>query len=165
MDSQDHREHEHPSDDTKSQQNQFIGLLKWVFSWIVIPLVIVFLLHQFVFQPYTVSGNSMDPTLNNGDYLIISKLGSTWSNIKSAFGSKDKIDVTRGDIIVFRAPNSNLFFVKRVIGLPKERVVIANGQVKIFNKNNPQGFVLSESYISQKTEGDIDQIVDPGQVF
>ncbi|MDP4038769.1 MAG: signal peptidase I, partial [bacterium] len=99
------------------------------------------------------------------DYLIISKLGLSWSNVKQVFGSKDKIETTRGNIIVFRAPNSNLFFVKRIIGLPKERVVIKDGQVKIFNKDNPQGFVLKENYINQKTEGDLDQIIDPDYVF
>lgn len=149
----------------RKEENPFVSFIKWVFNWIVVPLIIVFLLHQFIFQPYSVSGNSMDPTLNNGDYLIISKLGSTWSNVKAALGSKDKVDVARGDIVVFRAPNSNLFFVKRVIALPKERIVISSGQVKIFNKDNPQGFVLNESYVNQKTEGDVDQIIDPGFVF
>lgn len=149
------------------KHSTFFSFISWVFNWIIIPLIIVVILHSFVFQPYSVSGNSMDPTLENGNYLLVSKLENTWESITQLFNSKSQLKLSRGEIIVFKAPNaSNVFFIKRVIGLPKERVVIKNGQVKIFNKANPDGFVLKEDYIGgQKTEGDIDQIVDNDSVF
>lgn len=158
-----------PQDEHKEthKHNSFVSFFGWIFNWVIVPLLIVVFLHMFVFQPYSVSGSSMEPTLENGNYLIISKLSNTWTNISKIFNQKTQLKLQRGDIVVFRAPNtSNIFFIKRVIGLPKERVYIKNGQVKIFNKDNPQGFVLSEDYIGkQSTEGDIDQIVDADSFF
>jgi signal peptidase I len=109
----------------------------------------------------------MEPTLENGNYLIISKIDDTLNAITKIFNPKSTQNYKRGEIIVFKAPNtSNVFFIKRIVGLPKERVTIKDGKITIYNKENPQGFVLHEDYIgNQKTEGDIDQIVDDDSVF
>lgn len=100
-------------------------------------------------QPFFVQGASMEPNFHDGDYLIVREFG--YKNTVVAAGNKEiftvrpskKVD--RGEVIVFRNPNNpSQFFIKRVVGLPKERVVIGNGVVRIYNVNNPEGFVLSE---------------------
>ncbi len=110
----------------------------------------------------------MEPDFHNSDYLIISKLQLTLNTIKSLFGAHDNLDVKRGDVLIFRYPNApDTFFIKRAIGLPGERVTVKNGVVTIYNKEHPQGFVLDETYIdpAYKTEGDIDQVVEPQHFF
>lgn len=139
-----------------------------IISWIVIPILIVLLVHNFIFQAFYVSGTSMVPTFNDGDYLVISKIDTTLSNFKRLFGSKKGIDATHGEVIVFRYPlDPNTFFVKRVIGLPGDRVVVKDGKVTIFNTDHPGGLVLNEKYIQPgiTTEGNIDVIVKPDTFF
>lgn len=101
---------------------------------ILIVVVLAFALRTFVFQPYKVEGASMDPLFATNDHLIVEKLSYR-------FGHPD-----RGDIVVFRYPyDPTTSYVKRIIGLPGERVLIENGRVRIFNSENPDGFVLDES--------------------
>lgn len=99
-------------------------------------------INTFIFQSYEVVGDSMQPTLQNGDRLIINKLGKSWDSLwRSEYTPK------RGDIIVFDDPNgSNRQLVKRVIGLGGDRVVIEKGVITVFNDENPAGFNPDESY-------------------
>jgi signal peptidase I len=89
----------------------------------------------------------MVPTFHNGDYLLIDEL-------TYRFGEPN-----RGEVIVFRYPKDEAtYFIKRVIGLPGERVVIESGVVTIYNAEHRDGLVLKEAYLpeSMKTEGDRD---------
>jgi signal peptidase I len=63
--------------------------------------------------------------------------------------------------------SSSTFFIKRVIGLPGEKVTIQNGTVKIYNSEKPEGFILNEPYLSNlvKTTSDIDITLPPQQYF
>jgi signal peptidase I len=72
-------------------------------------------------------------------------------------------DPHRGDVIIFRYPNdTKRFFIKRIIGMPNEEILIKNGEITIINEENPDGFTLNEPYIdepfdtsvSYKTRGD-----------
>ncbi len=103
-------------------------------SW-VLALVVALTLQRFVFQSYQVFGHSMEPTLSEGDYLIISKLGVTWADI-----SHGHYVPHRGDIIVLNSPLDGTRLVKRVIGLPGERVVVSGGTVTVYNSDRPEGF-------------------------
>jgi signal peptidase I len=113
----------------------------WLFIWdlvkvIVIALVIIIPIRYYVIQPFIVSGSSMQPTFQNGQYLIVNELDY---HIHAP---------QRGDVIVFKYPlNTSEYFIKRVIGLPGEKVLISNGKVTIYNSANPNGFVLDESYL------------------
>ena len=81
----------------------------------------------------------MLPTFHNGEYLIIDELSYI-------IGTP-----SRGDVIVFRYPNdTKRFFIKRIIGLPNEEISIEKGEVTIKNKENPDGFKLTEPYINEK---------------
>lgn len=112
-------------------------------SWIdvlrfaIIALLIVVPIRMYIAQPFIVSGNSMVPTFQDGEYLIVDEI--SYRLDKPA----------RGDVIVFRYPNNpSRFFIKRVIALPNETVSISNNTITIFNEINPEGFSLDEWYLS-----------------
>lgn len=94
----------------------------------------ILLVRFFVFKPFYVKGASMEPAYYDHEYLIIDEITYRFNEPK------------RGDVVVFRPPiNSSDYYIKRVIGLPGETVKVINGDVVIFNNENPQGFKLDES--------------------
>ncbi len=159
---------EYTEEEEPRRPSAVLGVLKTIFSWIILPGLIVLFLHSFVFQAFYVSGNSMNPDFQDGDYLIIDKVGFTLSSVKASFGLDTSLDLKRGDVLVFRYPNNpSTFFIKRLIGLPGDRVVVKDGKVVIYNDDHPDGLVLSEPYIDQSaiTQGDIDEVVEKGKYF
>lgn len=117
---------------------------------IVIAVAVALLLRMFVFQITEISGDSMNPTLISGERAISSSVSYYFN------------DVEREDIIVFHAPDrtDGAYYVKRVIGLPGDHVVIADGKVSVNNK------VLAEDYLEDATtEGSIDTMVPTGEYF
>ena len=109
---------------------------------ILLALCFAFLITSFIFRSYAVDGPSMEPTLQNNDKLIIWKVPRTWARITG-----NQWVPKRGDIIVFNENNlsscgqtSSKQLIKRVVGLPNDKVVINNGVVTIFDKNHPNGF-------------------------
>ncbi len=107
---------------------------------IVVPIKI------FVFQPFIVKGASMEPNFYNKEYLIVNELGYKTTAIAGEVKVSSFREFDRGDVVVFRFPNNpKKYYIKRVIGLPGEKVSLRNGQVTIFNNENPKGFVLDES--------------------
>ncbi|MDD5031693.1 MAG: signal peptidase I [Patescibacteria group bacterium] len=120
------------------------GFFSFVFELvkiIVISLVIIIPIRYFLVQPFYVKGASMEPNFYDHEYLIIDE-------ISYRFG-----DPERGDIIVFRYPkNPQEYFIKRIIGLPGERIQIKEGQVYIFKNEVSDGFILDESYLESGTK-------------
>ena len=115
---------------------------------IIISLAIILPIRYFVVQPFYVNGQSMEPTFDNNEYLLVDELSYQLpANVAKP---------TRGDVVVFRYPRDpSKFFIKRLIGLPGETVSIAGGHVKISNAEHPDGFVLNEPYLNgQPTSGD-----------
>jgi signal peptidase I len=107
-------------------------------------LIIVIPIRVFVAEPFIVSGSSMVPTFENGNYLIVDKISYKFK------------EPTRADVIVFRYPNDKTkFFIKRIIGLPGETIDINGSIVTIVNKMNPDGFILDQSYIKNQAENKI----------
>lgn len=140
-------------------------LVSFLISWVLIPAGLVFIVHNFIFQAWYVDGQSMEPTFQNGNYLIVSKFDVSW---KKLTGQSSKLDIHRGQVLIFNPPDfpTDIYFIKRAIGLPGERVVIKNGTVTIFNNDHPTGVVLNESYIGNiALEGDVDTTVGEGEVF
>lgn len=122
------------------------------------------LLNVFVFQSYEVDGQSMQPTLQNHDRLIIYKFGKTLSKIeRKTFMPK------RGDIIVFHKPNGTSDqLIKRVIGLPGDHVVVKNDKITIYNSAHPEGFNPDDAPYGgelEPTSGNVDVMVGAGEVF
>ena len=128
-----------------------------VFKITVIALAIILPVRYFLIQPFFVKGASMEPNFEDGQYLIINEISYRFSDPK------------RGDVVIFRYPqDESQFFIKRVIGLPGERIEILNGQVRIFNSEHPLGFVLDESdYIPGgiRTSGEISQSLGLNDFF
>ncbi len=148
--------------------NGFKSVFFAFLSWIVFPIAVVLLLHNFVFQAYHVLGSSMVPTLHETDYLIVSKLGDTRAMVESLFGKPVDYIPSRGQIIVFHYPQDpSKVFVKRVVGLPGDHVVIKNGAVTVFNAANTNGLNPDKGYEPEgsTTLIDTDETVQPGNVF
>jgi signal peptidase I len=112
----------------------FEYLFKEIIIFIVLALVIVVPIRLFVAQPFVVDGESMHPTFENADYLIIDELTYHFAA------------PTRGDVIVFRYPgNPKIFYIKRIIGLPGETVHIDSGKVTV-TKTDGTKITLTEPY-------------------
>ncbi len=104
----------------------------------VVAIVAVFIIRSFLVQPFLVSGLSMIPTFSNGDYLLVDEL-------TYRFRAPE-----RGEVIVFRYPGDpSTYFIKRIIGLPNERVSFGDGKITVFNSSKPSGFSLDEKYLPQ----------------
>ena len=130
--------------------------------WIFIENVLYFagaiglalLIQAFVIRPFIVSGNSMDPNIKNGQYLIID--GVTYRFREPA----------RGDVIVFRAPpEPSKFYIKRIIGVPGDTVDIRGSTVTITNTTHPDGLVLNDSFITHKNSDTLRITVPEGSFF
>ena len=110
-------------------------------------LLVAFGLIAWVFQSYEVDGPSMQTTLQNKDRLIVWKVPRTIARITG-----NPYIPGRGEIIIFVesgltefGSSSSKQLIKRVVGLPGERVVVSNGIITVYNKENPQGFNPDES--------------------
>ena len=104
----------------------------------VVVFVSVVLLRLFVMDSFIVRGDSMAPTVLNYDYVFINKLAYR-------FGNEPK----RGDLVVLANQNTKQkHIIKRVIALPKERIVIENGGVRIKESRDENGVVLQEEYLT-----------------
>jgi len=107
----------------------------------IIAIIIVIPVRIFIAQPFIVSGSSMVPTFQNGDYLIVDEISYRLKNPE------------RFDVIVFRYPHDQTkFFIKRIIGLPNEEIVINNGIVTIINIEHPDGFILDQPYVKNESK-------------
>lgn len=134
-----------------NENNNNVNLFKDYFLPCILGLLLGLFINQF-FSLTTVNGLSMFPHLNNNDLLIMNKI------------PKYTNDINRGDIIIFNAtPNDTrdkLYFIKRVIGIEGDHVVIENGDVILNNK------VLDEPYLSKiQTTGEVDLIVPDDSYF
>ncbi len=113
-------------------------------TWILGIVILVKLIQSFLIQPFIVDGGSMLPTYHNREFLLVDKLSYLIHSPK------------RGDVMIFKLfennnnPYEGKYLIKRVIGLPNERVVINNGATTIYNKENPKGFVLEEPFVMYK---------------
>ncbi len=103
----------------------------------ILPAVaIALLIHAFLAQATRVYGQSMEPNLHSDERLVIEKLSYRFHGPR------------RGDIVVLHDPTGGPeLLIKRVVGLPGERVTIADGRVYI------DGLVLDEPYVAHATQG------------
>ncbi len=144
------------------------GARPWIrrVSWAAAAVLLAVLLITFVARSYSVHGISMEPTLHTGEAVFSGKLGRTLSRVTGKpFIPK------RGQLIVFKNPfydqgDPNMFIVKRVIGLPNERVVVRGGRITVYTVDGksldpdegiegPQG----------PTSGNVDRVVPENEIF
>lgn len=128
--------------------------LKEIATLIVLVVLIVLPIRIFIAQPFVVDGESMFPTFDDRDYLIIDELSYRFS------------DPERGDVVIFRYPNDpSVFYIKRIIGLPGEVVHIDRGSVTV-TKSDGTTLALDESYVvHEDATYTLDSAVGPGEYF
>jgi len=126
-------EHVHPSDGERVSLARAFGgrsLLREILETVLLTVIISLVISTATGR-FQVHGSSMEPTLHNGQYLVVSKL-IYWVHPPE-----------RGDIIVFQPPNSPAEdYIKRIAGLPGEQVEIRSGEVWV------DGILLDEPYIA-----------------
>src|SRR3989338_3238840 len=127
----------------KNPQEKFIlvrilkSAINFVFDFletIVVALSVFVIIYLFIVQPHEVKGSSMEPTFKNNEYIITDKISYRFAKPQ------------RGDIINFKAPvNPEIDYIKRIIALPGETVMISKGKVYV---NDTQ---LEEPYLEAIT--------------
>jgi signal peptidase I len=119
--------------------NEMVEVGKTVF-W---ALLIALLLRVLLFQPFTIPSASMEPNLFEGDYIIVSKYNYGYSRHSFPISLPESIfsgrlfarQPTRGDIVVFKLPRDpKVDYIKRLIGLPGDRIQVKQGLVYINDK-------------------------------
>ena len=112
------------------------SILSIIWSWIwsfIVAFIIVGGVYFFLGRPFTVSGASMYPTLHNGDRMVLSKVG----------------DIHRFDVVILKAPDENVEYIKRVIGIPGDTVEMKSGVLYINGKKVEQPFINTEALAKQ----------------
>lgn len=143
------------------EENLSFGKQALIFFWelfkvVLISLVIIIPVRYFLIKPFYVKGASMEPSFYDKEYLIIDELSYRLS------------EPQRGDSVVFKYPlDPRQFFIKRIVGMPGERILIKDGIIKIYNQDNPEGKVLYEPYIDLgiKTLQDTDTELQNDEYF
>jgi len=114
--------------------------------------ITIALVRYYLFKPFYVKGASMEPNFFDHEYLIIDELTYRFN------------EPNRGDVIVFKYPdNPKEYFLKRIIGLPGERVKITGGQVLIYNEGHPEGLSIKEGYLPKNIYTDGERTITLGQ--
>lgn len=125
-----------------------INIFKELFNTALISLTIFFIFYIFLVQPHRVKGESMTPNFEDGELILTEKVSYRFSAPK------------RGDVIVFKAPSQNkVDFIKRIIGLPGDHLVIDDGSIYINEKR------LGENYETQATQSEVNLIISENRYF
>ena len=112
------------------------SILSIIWSWIwsfIVAFIIVGGVYFFLGRPFTVSGASMYPTLHNGDRMVLSKVG----------------DIHRFDVVILKAPDENVEYIKRVIGMPGDTIEMKSGVLYINGNKVDQPFINTEALAKQ----------------
>jgi len=110
----------------------------------------------FLFKPFYVKGASMEPNFYEHEYLLIDELSYRFR------------EPQRGEVIVFKYPdNPSEHFLKRIIGLPGERIKVSEGKVVIYNNSYPEGMEIEESYLPKDlvTAGDRITVLEKDEYY
>ena len=112
-----------------------------VLETVVIALSIFIIIYLLAFQPHEVNGQSMDgiDNFHNGQLILTDKLSYRFK------------EPQRGEVIVFKYPlNKSYDYIKRIIGLPGESIMLVDNQIYIYNSEFPEGKIIDESlYIGE----------------
>lgn len=140
----------------QSRRPEILAFIWETIKVVVISLAIILPIRYYLVQPFFVKGASMEPSFEDGDYLLIDEISYRFN------------EPIRGDVIVFRYPEDRgQFFIKRIIGLPGETIEIKDNKVIIYNADDPDGSVLSENYLDsdQETLGNMLTRLDDNEYF
>jgi signal peptidase I len=138
------------------KSSNFLSFIREFFGIILMSLVIVIPIRYYLVQPFVVKGSSMEPNFSSGEYLIVSE-------IEYRLG-----DPERGDVIIFKYPKDpSEYYIKRIVGLPGEKVKIQGGKITIFNAQHPNGMILEEEYLpgGRITRGNTEENLKEDEYF
>ena len=147
-----------PSSHWFAQMQHHLPTVPEVFARLILLVILALFLNTFVLQPYLIPSESMERTLLVGDFLLVNK------QIYAPSGSLTRHlmpyrEIARGDIVVFHHPH-HPYLVKRVVGLPGDRLRIHNGRVKV------NGVFLDEPYAAfEPTAGNPSRDDFPATVY
>jgi signal peptidase I len=151
-----------PPKTAPSRKRTGLGCLVELVETLVLTAVIFIGIQTFVAQPYRVEGTSMEMTVLPDQYVLIDKLTPHWA------------PYARGDIVVLYPPasyagSSGVPFIKRVIGLPGDRIELKGGIVDVNGVALDEPYIFSTSGVRQRTDptlgNDAAWIVPPGDLF
>jgi len=122
--------------------------------FIIVSLVIVFGVRYFIAQPFIVSGESMVPTFENGEYLIVDELSYRFR------------EPARDDVIIMRYPlDPKKYFIKRIIGLPGETLAFDGTQITVTSANDKNPIVLDEPFIQNQKDTYLTVLLKENEYF
>ncbi|OGH92461.1 MAG: signal peptidase I [Candidatus Magasanikbacteria bacterium RIFOXYC2_FULL_39_8] len=127
----------------------FLEIIKIV----ILAGITIGLVRYFLFKPFYVKGQSMEPAFYEKDYLIIDEITYRFR------------EPERGEVIVINSPVNSDHYLKRIIGLPGERIKIEDNKEVVYNDENPRGMVLQEIYLEEETPGSISMTLGDKQYF
>ena len=138
-------DHIHPALPDRPAQSRVLGETFNILRTVVLALLIAATIQTVAFQPFTIPSSSMEPGLVTGDYIVVSKSAYGWSRASLPFNPPVGTGrlfgqlAERGDVVVFRRPHDpQQTWIKRVIGLPGDRVQVSGGVVFVNGRPLPQ---------------------------
>ena len=141
----------------KSNKKPFSKILAFIILTLLVLVGAGVIVTSLILKPYTMDGYSMTPTISSGQNFLSTR---SYKNPK------------RGDVVVIKFPASLQITaqigVKRIIGLPGERVVVRDNKVTVYNSSNPQGFILEDPKSNPSnsvTTGNVDVNITNDSVF
>jgi len=136
------------------------GIVEWI-KTIVYALLLAGLIRTLFFQPFWIPSGSMKDTLLIGDFLFVNKMAYGYSKHSCPFsmcpfsGRIWASEPERGDVVVFKHPATQVDFIKRLIGLPGDKVQMKNGALYLNGKavNSEPAGVFEEVFELQGPQG------------
>lgn len=121
-----------------------------ILETLLIASVAIFLIYKYIAQPFVVEGASMQPNFYSGDYLLVDEVTYRFEKPE------------RGQIIVFHNPqDTKEFFIKRIVGLPGDKVVVGNGTIYVNGRQINQNYLPA----GMTTPGNETVVLGSGQYF
>lgn len=136
--------------------HRFVDYVFELIQVVVISLAIILPIRYFLIQPFYVKGASMEPSFIDHEYLIIDEISYRFR------------EPERGEIVIFRYPaDPRQYFIKRIVGLPGEKVKVSGGKITIYNNEHPDGLVIDEPYLERGiyTSGERVHELDTAEYF
>jgi len=134
------QQQEHYQQINQQKPNTFKNESFELIKTLIIFCLIYFVTKGYIAQPFLVKGRSMEQTFSDGDYLIVDQL--TYN-----FTAPQRFEVVVFHTEFIPGGSGGEYYIKRVIGVPGDRVVIKEGKVILYENNSDTATILDEKYI------------------
>lgn len=148
-------------EDTLDSKNSKFWSIFWTVLWLI--AFTFLLLRLFVYQQVNVVGQSMEPNYKQDQMLIIDRIDEDLKRgqVVAFYEKESMVEDSNFFVRTFPSlfPDSNKFFLKRVIGLPGEEIEIIGTKIIIYNEQYPDGVILEEEYIPDSTKAEMEALI------